>query len=242
MSKNNWESRTELLIGNDKLERLENSHVLVAGLGGVGGYVAEQLCRAGIGHLTLIDHDKVSPTNRNRQIIALTSTEGKKKTEVLHDRLLEINPEIRLTLLDTFLNEDNIPDILENNYDYVADAIDTLTPKVTLLAEAVKREMSIVSSMGSGGKTDPSLIKVCEIENSHHCKFAYKVRKELHKRNIRNGINVVYSPEIVSKDALVLTDGAGNKRSIIGTISYMPAVFGCFMAAEIIRTLWKTRF
>ncbi len=237
MNENDWKSRTELLIGKDKLEILQRSHVLVAGLGGVGGYVAEQLCRAGIGRLTLIDSDEISVTNRNRQIIALTSTEGRKKTKALHDRLLEINPEIRLTILDVFLNEDNIPKILEHNYDFVADAIDTLSPKVALLVEGVKKELRIVSSMGSGGKIDPSLVEVCDIEYSHHCKFAYKIRKELHKRNIRKGIRVVYSPEAVSKNSIIVTDGTGNKKSIIGTISYMPAVFGCFMAADIIQTL-----
>lgn len=237
MSENNWQSRTELLLGSDQLEILKNSHVLVAGLGGVGGYVAEQLCRAGIGTLTLVDNDIVNSSNRNRQIIAMVSTEGRNKTDVLANRLKDINPKIRLYTKNIFLDRENIPDLPLAKYDYIADAIDTLTPKVTLLAEGVKKGVRIVSSMGSGGKTDPSKVEVCDIENSHHCKFATLVRKYLHRVNVRNGIQVVFSPERVSKESLILTDGSGNKRSVVGTISYMPAVFGCFMAAEIIHGL-----
>jgi tRNA A37 threonylcarbamoyladenosine dehydratase len=237
MKENNWESRTELLIGKDKLKILQNSHVLVAGLGGVGGYVAEQLCRSGIGTFTLVDSDTIAPSNRNRQIIALVSSEGRKKTEILAKRLRDINPDVRLSIKDIFLDNENISDLLEVKYDFIADAIDTLTPKVNLLTEGVKKGISIVSSMGSGGKLDPQQIEICDIERSHHCKFAYMVRKELHKRNIRRGIRVVFSPERVSKESLLITDGSGFKKSLVGTISYMPAIFGCYMAAEIIRRL-----
>jgi tRNA threonylcarbamoyladenosine dehydratase len=235
MNENNWKSRTELLLGSDKQEILQNSHVLVAGLGGVGGYVAEHLCRAGIGSLTLVDSDVVTHSNRNRQIIALVSTQGRKKTEILANRLKDINPDIRLHIKDTFLDEINIPDLLQYKFDFIADAIDTLTPKVALLAEGVRKGIRIVSSMGSGGKMDPSQIEICDIEKTHHCKFASFVRKYLHRKNIRGGIQVVFSPERVSKESLMITDGTGNKRSVVGTISYMPAIFGCYMAAEIIR-------
>lgn len=237
MNENDWRSRTELLIGKDKIRILENSHVLVAGLGGVGGYVAEQLCRAGIGTLTLIDSDVVSSSNRNRQIIALTSTENKKKTAILSDRLKDINPGIQLHVKDIFLDENNIPEVLQERFDFIADAVDTLTPKVALLSEGVKKGFRIVSSMGSGGKMDPSLVEICDIEKSHHCKLASYIRKYLHRKGIYEGIQVVFSPEKVSKEALLITDGSGNKRSVVGTISYMPSIFGCFMAAEIIRGL-----
>jgi tRNA A37 threonylcarbamoyladenosine dehydratase len=237
MNEQDWKSRTELLLGREKMEILESAHVLIAGLGGVGGYVAEQLCRAGLGTLTLVDNDSVNPSNRNRQIIALVSTEGDKKTEALEKRLKDINPEIHLNIEDTFLDEKNISKLLQNRVDYIADAIDTLSPKVALLSEGVKLGFRIVSSMGSGGKTDPSQVIVCDIEKSHHCKFATLVRKYLHRLNVRGGIEVVFSPERVSKESLLITDGSGNKRSMIGTISYMPAVFGCFMAATIIRGL-----
>jgi tRNA A37 threonylcarbamoyladenosine dehydratase len=238
MNEKDWKSRTRLLISENKLQILQNSHVLVAGLGGVGGFTAEQLCRAGIGNLTIVDNDIVNPSNRNRQIIALTSTEGVKKTKLIADRLKDINPDVRLNTYDVFMTEENMPGLLEENYDYVADAIDTLTPKVALLSEAVNRGYKVVSSMGSGGKMDPSLVRVEDISKSHHCKFAYLVRKYLHKKGIREGIQVVYSPESVSRNTIVETDGKGYKRSVIGTISYMPAVFGCFMASEIIHGLF----
>jgi tRNA A37 threonylcarbamoyladenosine dehydratase len=235
MNETDWRCRTELLLGSDKLQKIRQSHILIAGLGGVGGYVAEQLCRAGIGKLTLVDSDVVQPSNRNRQIIALTSTEGKPKTQVIAARLKDINPEIEIAVIDEFLNEENIPRLLENQYDYIVDAIDTLTPKVALLAWAVKKSFKIVSSMGSGGKLDPSKIVVADISKSNHCKFAYIVRKYLHKQGIFEGIRVVYSAEPVPEEAIIVTDGAGNKRSIVGTISYMPAIFGCYCAAEVIR-------
>jgi tRNA threonylcarbamoyladenosine dehydratase len=237
MNESDWKCRTELLIGSDNVNRLQNAHILIAGLGGVGGYAAEQLCRAGIGKLTLIDSDTIQASNRNRQIIALTSTEGKSKTGVAVARLRDINPGIEVELMSIFLNEENIPKILEEKFDYIIDAIDTLTPKVTLLAESVKKGLKIVSSMGSGGKTDPTRIKVADISESHHCKFAYMVRKYLHRLGIDTGIKVVYSAEPVNKNAVVETDGGSNKRSIIGTISYMPAIFGCMCAAEVIKGL-----
>lgn len=237
MNEKDWKSRTALLIGEDKLRILKNSHVLVAGLGGVGGYAAEQLCRAGIGALTLIDSDVVSSSNRNRQIIALTSSEGKKKTTILSKRLKDINPGIQLHAQHVFLDENNIPEILQDRFDFIADAIDTLTPKVALLSEGVNKGFRIVSSMGSGGKMDPSLVEICDIEKSHHCRLATYIRKYLHRKNIYGGIQVVFSPEKVSKEALSITDGSGNKRSVVGTISYMPAIFGCFIAAEIVKGL-----
>lgn len=230
-------SRTELLIGHDKLEVLRNSHILVAGLGGVGGYVAEQLCRAGIGEITMIDGDVVSPTNRNRQIIALSSNEGIKKTDLMALRLIDINPDIKLHIIPEYFKEHRFSPLLESQFDYVVDAIDTLTPKVSLLAESVKKGIPVVSSMGSGGKFHPEQVQIADISESHHCKFAYMVRKYLHKLDVYKGITVVYSPESVNKEAVREVAGEENKKSVVGTISYMPPVFGCFCASVVIRNL-----
>ena len=239
MNAKQWLERTELLIGEEKLNRLCKSHILVAGLGGVGGYAVEQLCRAGIGKLTIVDSDIVQPGNRNRQIIALKSTEYRKKTEVFRERLTDINPEIDLTVLDEYINETNIDDILNKSFDYVVDAIDTLTPKVLLLVKAKKKEIPVVSSMGSGGKFDPAEVQITDISKSHHCKFAAAVRSYLRKYQVNEGIDVVFSPETVSKSAVLATEGEPNKRSIVGTISYMPPIFGCFCAAVVINNLLK---
>jgi len=232
-----WLSRTELLIGKENLEKLKGSHVLIVGLGGVGGYAAELLCRSGIGQFTLIDGDIVSPSNRNRQIIALTSNEGKSKAGLMAQRLLDINPEVNLNIIGEYLKEERFAAILDQPYDFVVDAIDTLTPKVTLLAEAVRKGHSIVSSMGSGGKLNPESVEINDISLSHHCKFAYLVRKYLHRQGIFSGITVVYSPEPVSKKAIREITGEENKRSAVGTISYMPPVFGCFCASVVIRNI-----
>ena len=232
-----WLSRTELLIGKENLDKLAGSHVLVAGLGGVGGYAAEQLCRAGIGELTLIDGDIVNPTNRNRQIIALTSNTGQSKAALMARRLLDINPGIKLHIIGEYLKEQRFAAILEQPCDFIVDAIDTLTPKVTLLAEAVSRGLPVVSSMGSGGKLHPERVEINDISNTHHCKFAYIVRKYLHRRGIFTGITAVYSPEPVNRKAIREVSGEENKRSVVGTISYMPPVFGCFCASVVIRNL-----
>ncbi len=235
----NWLSRTELLLGSEKLEKLSKSHVLVAGLGGVGGYAAEQLCRAGIGEMTLIDGDIVNETNRNRQVIALVSNEGLSKAKLMEARLKDINPDIRIHIIPEFLKEDRFAEILESPFDYVVDAIDTLTPKVHLLAGSVKRNLKIVSSMGSGGRMNPEKVEIADISESHHCKFAHMVRKYLHRMDIFKGITVVYSPESVDSHAIRETNGEENKRSVVGTISYMPPVFGCYCASVVIRALIK---
>jgi tRNA A37 threonylcarbamoyladenosine dehydratase len=233
----NWTERTALLIGEEGMQKLTHAHVLVAGLGGVGGYAAELLCRAGIGKLTLIDGDIIQPTNRNRQIIALMSNTGMNKAEVMAGRLSDINPAMELEVIGAFLKEDQFAPILEKPFDYVVDAIDTLTPKVHLLAGAVNKGHRIVSSMGSGGRLHPEKVRIADIAESHHCKFAYIVRKYLHRLGVRTGITVVYSPEPVAKAAVREVSGEENKRSVVGTISYMPPVFGCYCASVVIRDL-----
>ncbi|MBN2273438.1 MAG: tRNA threonylcarbamoyladenosine dehydratase [Bacteroidales bacterium] len=233
----NWKERTALLIGEDMIHKLSGIHILVAGLGGVGAYAAEQLCRAGIGRFTLIDGDTIQATNRNRQVIALKSTEGRHKAEVMASRLSDINPAVELEVIDAYLKEDQFEPVLNTSYDYVVDAIDTLTPKVHLLAGAFKKDYRIVSSMGSGGRLHPEQVRIADIADSNHCRFAYIVRKYLHRLGVRTGITVVYSPESVAKDTIRETSGEENKRSVVGTISYMPPIFGCYCASVVIRDL-----
>jgi tRNA threonylcarbamoyladenosine dehydratase len=232
-----WQSRTKLLIGLKSMKVLSASHVLVVGLGGVGAYAAEMLCRAGIGKLTIADGDKVQASNRNRQLIALQSTTGKDKTSLMVERLMEINPELKISAINEFLHDEKMDLLLCNKYDYVVDAIDTLSPKVILIHKSLMNGYPVVSSMGSGGKLDPLQVQVSDISESHTCKLAYKVRKQLHRLGVREGFKVVYSPEVVSKDSVQIIEGERHKKSTVGTISYMPAIFGCVMASVVIRDL-----
>lgn len=238
----NWQSRTQLLIGEEALVRLSSVHVLVVGLGGVGAYVAEMLCRSGVGELTLVDGDVFTETNLNRQLPALRTTLGKPKTEVLAERLLSINPNVKLHLHSIFLRDELTTELLQKcRYDFVVDAIDTLSPKVFLLYHALQNGLRVVSSMGSAGKMDPSQVKIADISKSEYCRLAKMVRKRLHKLGVKRGITVVYSTETVVDSAVVLTkDEEPNKNSTVGTISYMPAVFGCFLASFVIRELIKS--
>lgn len=226
-----------MLIGSDAVEKLRHKHVLVCGLGGVGAMAAEQVCRAGIGHLTIVDGDTVHPSNRNRQLPALLSTEGVPKTEVMRQRLLDINPHLQLTIINEYIRDQRLVDLLEQGYDYVIDAIDTLSPKVYLLFHAHRLGLPVVSSMGAGGKFDPGLVQVADLDDSHTCKLAYYMRKRLHKLGVWKGIKVVFSSEVVSREAVALSEGEINKKSTVGTISYMPTVFGCFCASVVIRDL-----
>jgi tRNA A37 threonylcarbamoyladenosine dehydratase len=240
MSIPQWLSRTELLIGPEKLLVLQNKHVLVAGLGGVGAMAAEQICRSGVGEMTVVDADTVHPSNRNRQLPALKSTEGIAKAEVMSKRLLDINPNLKLTVLNEYIQDERTIEILEQGYDYVVDAIDTLSPKVFLLFHCVKLGLPVVSSMGAGGKFDPGQVMVADIDDSYNCKLAYYMRKRLHKMGVWKGIKVVFSPEVVDRKTVVLQEGESNKKSNVGTISYMPAVFGCFCASVVVRDLLES--
>lgn len=232
-----WMSRTELLLGSERLGLLRQAHVLVAGLGGVGAYAAEQLCRAGIGKMTIVDGDFICESNKNRQLPALDSTIGKRKTEVMARRMLDINPDLQLIALDTYLKNEKIEQLLSVPYDYVVDAIDTLSPKLFFIIQCLQRKLPLVSSMGAGGKLDPQQVSIGDIAESHGCRLAYFIRKRLHKRGIRSGFKVVYSPEKIQKNSINLIDDQEHKKSVIGTISYMPAVFGCFCASVVIRDL-----
>lgn len=233
-----WKQRTRLLLGEEKSERLRQAHVLVVGVGGVGAYAAEMLCRAGVGRLTLVDADTVQPTNINRQLPALHSTLGQPKVEVLAARFRDINPEVELTVLPVFLKDENIPRLLDAaRYDFVVDAIDTLAPKCHLIAEALRRRIKIVSSMGAGAKSDITQIRFADIWDTYHCGLSKAVRKRLQKMGIRHKLPVVFSTEQADPKAVLLTDDEQNKKSTCGTVSYMPAVFGCYLAEYVIRRL-----
>ncbi|MGE5316989.1 MAG: ThiF family adenylyltransferase, partial [Chloroflexota bacterium] len=213
-----WQERTLLLAGQEKLEKLHKAHVLVCGLGGVGSYAAEQLVRAGIGQLTIVDGDTIHETNRNRQLPAMVSTHGDFKAVVVAERLQDINPDLKLMVIQEYIKDQRLVDILEKGYDYVIDAIDTLSPKVYLIYHSVRLGIPLVSSMGSGGKFDPSLITVSDIDDTYNCKLAYYMRKRLHKLGIWKGFKAVYSPEVVSRDAVAPLEGELNKKSTVGTI------------------------
>lgn len=229
-------NRTELLLGTNKLNKLKNSHVLVVGLGGVGAYAAEMLCRAGIGKLTIVDGDEVELTNLNRQLPGTTSNIGKQKAEVLFERFKDINPEIELEVICEYIHDKRILEVLHTDFDYVVDAIDTLAPKVYLIYHSIQRGLPIVSSLGAGGKMNPELIKTVDISKSYNCKLGRMMRKRLGKFGIKKGFKVVFSPEDVAGSAVRLEEGI-NKKSVVGTISYMPPLFGCHVAAVVINAL-----
>ncbi|MBR1994738.1 MAG: tRNA threonylcarbamoyladenosine dehydratase [Alistipes sp.] len=234
---NNWLERTELLLGSEKLEMLKNAHVLVVGLGGVGAYAAEMIARAGVGRMTLADADVVGLTNINRQLLALHSTIGRKKVEVLAERIKDINPDIQLTLYDRFVKDGETYRLLDAaKYDYVVDCIDTLSPKLALIVAALERKLPLVSSMGAGAKMDPTQLEIKDIAKTHHCPLAHMLRKRLHKVGIYKGFKAVFSPEAIREGAMIIEEEQ-NKKSQVGTISYIPALFGIGCASVVIRGL-----
>lgn len=234
-----WKERTELLVGPEGLERLFESSVAVIGLGGVGAYAAEMLCRAGVGHLILLDSDVVSESNKNRQLIALDSTIGKPKSAVLAERLKDINPDVRLTLINCYLEEGGIQQLLgEHKVDFLVDAIDTLAPKIALIRYCVESGIPHVSSMGAGAKFDATAVRLADLSKSYNCPLAYILRKKLRKVGISKGFKVVFSEELPRREAIVAVEER-NKKSNVGTISYLPAVFGCVCAQAAVEHLLK---
>ncbi|MEA2042183.1 MAG: tRNA threonylcarbamoyladenosine dehydratase [Bacteroidota bacterium] len=232
-------TKTELLIGQEERSKLQNSHVLIVGLGGVGGYAAEQLCRAGVGKLTLVDDDTVNQTNINRQLIADYSSIGKGKAKLFKERFLKINPEMVVHLSQVFLTDDDSLKLLkENRFDYVVDAIDTLRPKVNLIQSCVSENIKLVSSMGAGGKMNPEMVQVADISKTYNDGLARMLRKKLHKLGLYEGFSTVFSPEDIPKHAMV-QKLERNKKTQVGTISYMPAIFGIYCASVVIRDLIK---
>ena len=233
-----WNIRTELLFGKERMDRLAECHVLVVGLGGVGAYAAEQLCRAGIGRMTIVDADRVGESNLNRQLPALHSTLGRPKAEVVAERLRDINPELRLTVLNEFLRNERTEQLLvEGHFGYVVDAIDSLSPKVFLLHFAYTHQIPIVSSMGAGAKVDPAQVRIADISKSINCTLARAVRKRLHALGVRKGIPVVFSTEFADMNAVIEVNDEQNKRTTAGTVSYMPAIFGCYLASHVLRNI-----
>ena len=234
----NWKQRTELLLGEDKMARLQSAHVLVVGLGGVGAYAAERICRAGVGRMTIVDADTVQITNLNRQLPAMHSTLGMFKADVLEARFKDINPDLELKVLPVFLKDENIPDLLDaDEYDFIVDAIDTLSPKCYLIYHALQRRIKIVSSMGAGAKSDITQVRFADLWDTYHCGLSKAVRKRLQKMGVKRKVPVVFSTEQADPKAVLLTDDEMNKKSTCGTVSYMPAVFGCYLAEYVIKRL-----
>ena len=233
----NWLERTELLLGEEKLNILRNANVLVVGVGGVGAYAAEMIVRSGVGRMTIADADKVSESNINRQLVALHSTIGREKCDILAERLRDINPELKLSIVNRFIKDDETDALLDSDkFDYVVDAIDTLSPKLALIKGALDRGIPLVSSMGAGAKTDPTLMEIKDISKTHHCPLAHMLRKRLHKIGIKRGFWAVFSPEPVREGAMILCEEQ-NKKSNVGTISYIPALFGIGCASVVVRDL-----
>lgn len=234
-----WLSRTSLLIGEDKLRYLTKSHVMIVGLGGVGSFAAEFIARSGIGKMTIIDGDVVDPTNRNRQLPALATNHGQSKALIMAERLQAINPELELTVIKEFINPEMVVQLLQTKPDYIIDAIDSITPKITFIKLAFESGLPLVSSMGAGAKLDPTKLQVVDISKTYNCPFAQQIRKMLKQYQIRKGVKVVFSPEEPIKESLMLTDGKNYKKSAYGTVSYMPAVFGAVVASVAIRDLME---
>jgi tRNA A37 threonylcarbamoyladenosine dehydratase len=238
----NWLERTELLIGKQSISKLNNAHILLVGLGGVGSYAGEFLVRSGIGNITIVDGDVVDPTNINRQLQALHSSVGISKATLLKQRFEDINPAINVNPFGQFMEPTDMQNLIQSaNFDFILDCIDSVSPKLSLLKMARNVKAPIISAMGAGGKLDPSKIKITDISRTKECKFAQSIRKRLKREGIRRGITVVYSDEIQPKSALRLTDGTLYKRSFYGTISYMPALFGLTMASEVIRRIGELK-
>lgn len=233
-----WMERTKLLIGSEAVETLKRSHVLIVGLGGVGSYCAEAIARAGVGEMTIVDGDVVDPSNRNRQLQALFTTHGQSKAELMADRILQINPNCKLNVHKEFKTPEKMEALLQQNkFDYVVDCIDSITPKVFLIKTSLAQGHRIVSSMGAGGKLDPTRLKVADISKTEVCPFAQQVRKALKAYGVRNGVKAVYSTEPPDKNSVMFTDGSNFKKSAYGTVSFIPAVFGFACASVVIRDL-----
>ena len=232
-----WQERTIQLLGEEKFRRLQGANVLVLGMGGVGSMAAEMICRSGVGMMTIVDGDRIQPGNINRQIPATHRSLNQDKAVVMGERLKDINPGLELTVINEFIKEDRIPEILQTPFDYVLDAIDTLSPKIYLIYHTVKAGLKLASSMGSGGKVDPSQIRISDFADTYNCRLAYILRKKLRKLDVHGGFQVVFSTEQVPKEMIIPVEGEPNKKSTVGTNSYIPAIFGCTLASIVLRDL-----
>jgi len=234
-----WLERSELLVGSEKLNKLANAHVMIVGLGGIGSFAGEFIARAGVGTLTLIDGDVFDPTNKNRQLTALDSTIGRNKAVVLGERIKDINPEIKLNIIEEFVLPERVWELLaEYKPDYVMDCIDSVSPKLAWLLACKRLKIKIISHLGAGGKSDSSTVKVVNLADTHNCKLGAHIKKRMKRQGASlRGIKAVFSSELQDKKSLKMTDGTKFKKSFYGTISYMPALFGLHGAAEVIRYL-----
>lgn len=241
-----WLERTSLMLKTtDRLDRLRDATVVVAGAGGVGGVAAELLARAGIGRLRIIDADTVQPSNRNRQIVALSSTEGRKKVDILAERLHDIHPELVLDVCDEFLEPHTVEQALlpvqGSAPNILIDCIDTLACKTALILQAHHAGIPVVSSMGAGARLDPTRVRIADLSQSRVCPLAGAVRRVLRKNGLTSGITVVYSDEHPDREA-IREERSRHKASVVGTISYMPWVFGSFCAAAAVQSLLDDQF
>ena len=228
-----------MLVGESALQRLASKHVMVVGMGGVGSFAAEFVARSGVGKMTIIDGDVVDPSNRNRQLPALATNHGVPKVQIMAQRIREINPEIELNVIQEFVNPEVVAAQLSFQPDYIIDAIDSITPKLTFMQLAYESKIPMVSSMGAGGKVDPTRLHVVDISKIYNCPFAHQIRKRLRKVGIRKGIKAVFSDELPDPNSIMLTDGSNYKKSAYGTISYIPATFGAVVASVAILDLMK---
>jgi len=239
----NWLERTELLIRPENIEKLKKSHVLIVGLGGIGSFAAEFIARAGVGTLTIIDGDVFDPTNKNRQLTALDSTVGRNKAVVLGERLLDINSELTLNIVEEFVLPERVWTLLEEfKPDYVMDCIDSVTPKLEWIIACKRLKIKIISHLGAGGKTDPTRVQVANLHQTYNCKLASHIKKRLNKKEVGfKSVRAVFSSELQKKDSLKMTSGLNYKRSFYGTVSYMPALFGLMGAADVLRYLMERK-
>jgi tRNA A37 threonylcarbamoyladenosine dehydratase len=238
---NERHSRTIQLIGKQAFGRLQKAHVMIVGLGGVGGYAAEQLVRAGVGSFTIVDADKVSESNINRQLISDYESVGKMKADLFARRMKNISPDVQVDIREVFIHDAEISELFNGHRpDYVIDAIDTLMPKVNFLSYCLEKQIPVVSALGAGGKTDPAMVRIADISKTYNDGLARMLRKRLHKRRIYEGFQAVFSPEDISPHAIMHEPGK-NKKTNVGTVSYMPAIFGIYCASEVIRCLIKVK-
>lgn len=234
-----WQERAELLFKPEGLEKLKNANVLIVGMGGVGSFAAEFIARAGVGKMTIVDGDTVDITNINRQLPALHSTIGKYKVEIMAERLMDINPELELTSLIEFLSPERMHEVVTEEFDYVLDCIDSITPKLNLIKAAKNKKVKVISNMGAGGKLIAGKVVVKDISKTDVCPLAKNIRKRLKTMGVTKGVKAVFSTETPDLTSVKLTDGSNYKKSFYGTNSWVPALFGLHTAETVIRYLLK---
>lgn len=236
-----WQERAELLFKEEGIEALRKANVLIVGLGGVGSFAAEFIVRAGVGNVTIVDGDVVDITNINRQLPALHSSVGQSKADIVGDRLMDINPELNLTRVKEFLSPERAYEIVTNDFDYVLDCIDSITPKLNLIVAAKKKGVKVISNMGAGGKMIASKVVVKDISKTDVCPLAKVIRKRLRKLGVKSGVKAVFSMEKPDESSLKMTDGTNFKKSFFGTNSWMPGLFGLHSAETVIRYLLENK-